>query len=194
MHNLSVNQKFDSLSISPPASKYPEIPGTGISPTSSCVTDQLAISLTDSEDGDSHEETYSESSSIWRDEEIDVLSGPEVTSENFPVSVDFPTSKVETAVLEALALNSDDNIINLEFSQIAKLPVFDGVAINCQRLYKSLDVLSNGYVKRDLLDQASITIRLMELVHAEVFGQSTISAKCKLQLPKGSDFEKAKRL
>jgi len=181
MHNLSVNEKFDSLSIGPSASKYPEIPGTGTSLTSGGLADQLPISLTDSEDGDSHEETYSESSSIWLDEEINVLpasSGPEVTSESFPVSVDFSTSKVETAVLQALALNSNGNVINLEFSQIAKLPVFDGVAINYRRLCKSLDFLSNEYVNRRLLDQAWMAVRLMELVKTELFGDFTISAKC----------------
>jgi tetratricopeptide (TPR) repeat protein len=196
MHNLSVNEIFDSLSTGPPASKYPETPGTGISPTSGGLADQLPIIFTDSEDGDSHEETYSESSSIWSDEEIDVLSGLEITSECFPVSVDFSTSKVETAVLEALALNSNDNIINLEFSQIAKLPVFDGVAINYSRLYKPLNVLSNRYLKRGLLDQAGMAVRLMELVHAEVFRDFTISPRCNFQkariLRKQNDYEGSK--
>jgi tetratricopeptide (TPR) repeat protein len=195
MHNLSVNEKFDSLSIGPPASKYPEIPGTGISPTSGGLADQLPISLTDSEDGDSHEETYSESSSIWSDEEIDDLSGPEATSENFPVGVDFSTSKVETAVLEALALNSNDNVINLEFSQIAKLPVFDGVAINCRTLYKSLDALSNRYLKRGLLDQAWMAVRMMELVQVELLFP-TVSVRCNFQkariLRKQNNYEGSK--
>ncbi|KAH8780621.1 hypothetical protein F5882DRAFT_500542 [Hyaloscypha sp. PMI_1271] len=203
MHNLPVNEKFDSLSIGPPASKYPEIPGTGISPTSGGLAGRLPISLTDSEDGDSHEETYSESSSIWLDEEINVLpasSGPEVTSESSPVSVDFSTSKVETAVLQALALNSNGNVINLKFSHIAKLPVFDGVAINCTTLYKSLDVLSNGYLKRGLLDQALMAVRLMECIQVNSFrdfsSHFATLGKCDIQkariLRKKNDYEGSK--
>jgi tetratricopeptide (TPR) repeat protein len=189
MYDLSVNETFNSLSIGLPANKYPEAPGTG----EGDLVDQLPISLTNSEDGDSHEETYSENSSIWSDEEIDVMSGPEVTSEISPVSVDFSTSKVEIAVLEALALDSNGNAVDLEFSQIAKLPVFDGVAINYRRLCKSLDVLSNEYVKRGLLGQAWMAVRLMELVQAELFRDFTLSAKCKFQkariLRKKNDYE-----
>jgi tetratricopeptide (TPR) repeat protein len=192
MHNLSVNEKFDSLSIGPPANKYPEISGTGISPTSGGLADKLPISFTDSEDGGSHEETYSESSSSWSDE-IDDLSSPEATSENFPFSVHYSRSKVETAVLEALALKSNDNVINFEFSQIAKLPVFEGVAINYWKLYKSLDVLSNRYLKRDLLGQAWMAVHLMEIVQDELFKYFRISAKFSFQkariLRKQNDYE-----
>jgi tetratricopeptide (TPR) repeat protein len=195
MPNLSLNETFDSLSIGPPASKDPEIPGTGISPTDGVLAGQFAVSLAYSGDGVSPWEIYSESSSIWRHEEIDVLSGPAVTSEIYPVSVDFSTPKVETAVLEALALNSNRNVISLEFSQIAKLPVFDGVAINYSSLCESLGVLSNRYLKRDLLGQARMAVRLMELVQAELFKHSSISAKCNFQkariLRKENDYERS---